>query len=116
MAVGEVFVDGGDVVIAHELAVLVVVAGREGENLVCKGHQHLGLRGEHNVAALGVRVKEGAYAYGVARGDKLLALSVVNYYGKLGVEHFEHFNAVLLVQGEEHFAVGIGAEFVALLN
>ena len=52
VAVVEIFIDGGYIAVADELAVLIVVPGREGIYLFGKGHEHLCFGCEHYVAAL----------------------------------------------------------------
>ena len=94
------FFDFGDVAIANELAVLIVMTRRERHNAMAQADEVFRLAGEHNVAAFAVPVVERADADGVARSDEAIGLGIVNNQGELGVELFEHLCALFFVEGE----------------
>ena len=79
--------DGGDVRIANERAVLVVVPGREGKDLFDEPGKVLGFARKGDGPVLGVAVVERADADGIARGDVLALLPVVEDESELGIEH-----------------------------
>lgn len=87
-------------------------AGREGHDPRNEADKVLGLAGEEHLPARVPAVKEGAYAYGVARGNELARSPVVDDERKLRVEHLEHGLAVLPPEGQQHLAVGAAFEAV----
>ena len=109
-----VFRHRGEVGVADEFAVGVVVARREGHDALAQTDEVLRLAGEEDAAVGEIAVEERADADGVARGDETVGLGVINDHGKLGIELGEHLHAVLAVEGENELAVGLGREGVAL--
>ena len=94
------FFDFGDVAVAGEFAVLIVVARRERHNAMAQADEVFRLAGEHNVAAFAVPVVERADTDGVARSDEAIGLGIVNNQGELGVELFEHLGTLFFVERE----------------
>ena len=108
--------DGGKVGVADELAAGVVVAGREGADLLAQADEVFGLAGEDDAAVIQVAVEQRADADGVPGGDEGVRLVVVDDHGELGVQFREHVQAILPVQGQDDLAVAAALEFVALLR
>ncbi len=108
--------DGGEVGVADELAAGVVVAGREGADLLAQADEVFGLAGEDDAAVVQVAVEQRADADGVPGGDEGVRLVVVDDHGELGVQLREHVQAILPVQGQDDLAVAAALEFVALLR
>ena len=104
----------GDIPVADELAVLIVMAGREGHDLVCQPHQTLGLAGKENHTGLVIAVVQRPDADGVTGRHKAAGLGVEKNQGKLSVQHGEHIHAVLLVEGQQHLAVGFADKVMGL--
>ena len=94
------FFDFGDVAVAGEFAVLIVVARRERHNAMAQADEVFRLAGKHNVAAFAVPVVERADADGVTRSDEAIGLGIVNNQGELGVELLEHLGALFFVERE----------------
>ena len=109
-----VFRHRGEVGVADEFAVGVVVTRREGHDALAQTDEVLRLAGEEDAAVGEIAVEERTDADGVARGDETVGLGVINDHGKLGIELGEHLHAVLAVEGENELAVGLGREGVAL--
>ena len=106
----------GQVEIAHELAVLIVMPGREGQDLpLDDGDEVLGLARKGDLAVRHVPVVERADADGIARGDIGTGLCVIDNAGKLRIQAGEHIRAVQFIEGQQDFAVGIGDEGIAHL-
>jgi len=107
--VGEGALGGGDV--AEEQVVgegVVVGAGVEGVGL----EEGFGLAGEEESAG-GVGVVEGFLAYAVAGEEELLFGLVPEGEGEHAAEVGGAVGAVLFVEVEDDFGVGLGAEAVA---
>ena len=104
----------GDVPVAVERPALVVVPRREGAYLPHQAHQVLGLAGEDDYTLGVVAVVQRPDADGVPGGQELPPLPVVEDAGEFRVQHLEHPRAVLLIKGQEDFAVAAAAEGVAL--
>ena len=114
--VGEVFLRRGNIGIAVKSPLIIVVSGREGADLpLCQSDEVFGFAGKEDRAVGEVPVIEGADADGVARGDVLVLLPVVEHEGKLGVEHGEHLGPVFAVKGEQDLAVAVRREGIAEL-
>src|SRR5699024_7189852 len=110
------FLRRGDVGIAVKSPLIIVVSGREGADLpLCQSDEVFGFAGKEDRAVGEVPVIEGADADGVARGDVLVRLPVVEHEGKLGVEHGEHLGPVFAVKGEQDLAVAVRREGIAEL-
>ena len=105
-----------DVAVADELAVLVVMSGRERHDLIAEGNEVLWLAGEDDHALFVIAVIERPDTDGVARGDILFRASVVKNQRKLRVKHFKHVHAVLKVQRKQNLAVRAADELVFLLE
>ena len=106
----------GEVGVADEFPVGVVVARREGADLAAKPHKVLGLAGKYDAAIVQIAVKQGADTNGVPGGNKGIPLVVINNHGKLGVQFGEHIEAVLPVQRQNDLAVAAALECVALFR
>ena len=104
--------DGCRIPVADEPAVLIVVAGREGQNSFAQAHQVLCLAGEQNGAVGIVAVVQRADADGIPGGNQLLA--VIEDHGEFRVQLPEHLHPLLLIQGQQNLAVGIAPEGIAL--
>ena len=102
--------------VADELAVGVVVARGEGADLGAQAHQVFRLAGKHDAAVGVVAVEQRADADGVPGGDELAGGAVVEDEGELRVQHGEHVQTMLVVQGQQHLAVAAALERVALLH
>ena len=106
----------GEVEIAHEPAVLIVMPGREGQDLpLDDGDEVLRLARKGDLAVRHVPVVERADADGIARGDIGTGLCVIDNTGKLRIQAGEHIRAVQLIEGQQDLAVGIGDEGIAHL-
>ena len=86
------------IVIADKLAVLIIVPGRERHNFTDKPHKVFRLGGENRLFILIKPVIKRTDTDRVARGDKLVFFTVINYKRKLRVQHFEHISAVKLIE------------------
>ena len=86
------------IVIANEFAVLIIVPGRERHNFTDKPHKVFRLGSEYRLSVLIKPVIKRTDTDRVARGDKLVFFTVVNYKRKLRVQHFEHIRAVKLIE------------------
>ena len=105
-----------DIIVADELAVLVVMSRRERHDLIAHAHQILRLAGKDDHALLVIAVVQRADTDRVSGGDELLRLAVKQDQGILRVQHFEHLHAVLLVQRQQDLTVGAAAEGIALFQ
>ena len=112
--VGADLVNCGDVAVADELSVLVVVSRREGHDRLDEPHEVFGLAREDDGPAPVVAVVERADADGVAPGDEALGLRVIDDAGELRVEQGEEVGAVFAVQRQDDLAVAVALELVAL--
>ena len=108
--------NSGQVGVADELAVCVIMPRREGADLLAQADEVFGLAGEDDAAVIQVAVEQGADADGVPGGDEGVRLVVVDDHGELGVQLGEHVQAILPVQGQDDLAVAAALEFVALLR
>ena len=88
-------IDFCDVVVADELAVLVIMSGRERQDHVAESCEVFRLAGEDDDALLVEAVVERPDADGVARSDEFARLTVVEDERKFRVEQTEHVDAVL---------------------
>ena len=111
-----VFFHCGQVRVPDEFAVRVVVARREGADLLAQPHQVLRLAGKDDGAVPVIAVVQGPDADGVPGGDEVVLLGVVNDEGKLRVQLGEHVQTVLLVQGQQDLAVAAALELIAFLR
>ena len=102
----------GNVAIAVEFPITVVMPGREGENPIHKPQQVLGLTGKHNGALNVIAIVQRTDTDGVPGGKELLLLPVIEDAGKFRVQHGEHPGAVFLIERQENLAVGIADEGV----
>ena len=102
----------GDVVVADEFPVLIVVSGREGHDLAHQPHQVLGFAGKDDDAMGVVAIVQGTNADGVTGGDVALGVSIVEDQGKLRIQTAEHICAVLLIHGQQNLTVGLADEGV----
>ena len=108
--------DGGEVGVADELAAGVIVAGREGADLLAQADEVFGLAGEDDAAVVQVAVEQRADADGVPGGDEGIRLVVIDDHGKLGVQLGKQRKAIFRVQWQNDLAVAAALEFVALLR
>ena len=104
----------GNIAVAHKLAVAVVAADGERIDLFAQPHQVFGLRRKGDAAGFAVAVEQRPDADGVPRRDEQLFAAVVENHGELGVQMFEHLQAVFIIQRQDDLAVGIRLEGVAL--
>ena len=108
--------DGGEVGVADELAAGVVVAGREGADLLAQADKVLGLAGEHDATVIQIAVEQRPDADGVPGGDEGIRLVVIDDHGELRVQLGKHRKAVFPVQRQNDLAVAAALEFVAFLR
>ena len=128
-ALGELIMDGladglqivfdhlahlGHVGIADKFPVCVIVARREGQDLVTEPHQVLRLAGKDDAAGSIIAVIQRPDADGISGGHKAIPLPVIEHHGELRVQHPEHLQPVFPVQRQEDLAVGAAFEGVAL--
>ena len=107
-------IDFCDVVVADELAVLVIMSGRERQDHVAESCEVFRLAGEDDDALLVEAVVERPDADGVARGDEFARLTVVEDERKFRVEQTEHVDAVLPPKRKQQFTVRTALEGIAL--
>ena len=106
--------NSGQVGVADEFAVLVIVARREREHVRAQADEVFRLAGEDDGAVVEISVEQRADADGVARGDERIGRGVIDDHGEFRVELCEHVRAVFLPQRQDDLAVRIGFEGVAL--
>ena len=100
-----------NVLVAVKLPAAVVMPGRKGRHLPFHdGDEVFRLARKHDLPVGQIAVVERADPDGIARGNILPAVAVIDHAGELRVEAAEHFNAVQLVEREQDLAVGIGGE------
>ena len=104
----------GNIPVAGEPAVLVVVARREGQDSVRQPPQVFRLAGKEDLAAGAVAVVQGPDADGVPGGDEAVCARVIEDEGEFRVQLTEHPHAVLPPQGQEQLTVGPAGEHVPL--
>ena len=85
--------------VADELAVLIVMSGREGHDFTADPHKVFCFAGKNDGTLFIVSVIERSDADGIAGSDKLLFLRIVQNQGKFSIQHPEHGCAVLFVKG-----------------
>ena len=103
----------GDVLVADEPPVAVIAAGGERADVLAPTHQVLQLAGKGDlVAGLGIAVEQRPDADGVPRGDQPVLAGIVEDERELGVQVAEHIQPVLVVQGQQNFAVAARLELV----
>ena len=100
-----VFGHGGQIGVAREMAVAVIVSGREGDDALREADQVFGFAGEHDFAAGQIAVKQRTDADGIAGRDQSAGAAVIEHHGELGVQHAEHFKAVFAVERQQNLAV-----------
>ena len=91
--------DRGQVRVADEFAVLVVMARREGEDVGAEADEVFRLAGEDDRAVFEISVEQRADADGVACGDEGIGRRVIDDHGELRVELCKHIRAIFLPQG-----------------
>ena len=96
--------------ITDELAVLIIVSGREGHDFTADPHKVFCFAGKNDGTLFIVSVIEWPDADGVAGGNKRLFLRIVQDQRKFRIQHPEHGRAVLLVKGQQDFAIGLALE------
>ena len=89
--------NGGDVAIAHEFALCVVMPRREGEHMLRKADEVFRLACKGDATIRQVAVKQRADADGVARGDEVPGLAVIDHERKFRIQLFKHGKAVFPV-------------------
>ena len=109
MAVG---IHCGNIIVADEFTVSVVMSGGEGEYLFHKAHQVLGFAGKYNGAGLIVAIIKRTDTDGIPSCNELLLFAVIQNAGVLGIQHGEHLHAVLKVQREQNLAITVTFEGV----
>ena len=100
--------------VADELAVLIVMSGREGHDFTADPHKVFCFAGKNDGTLFIVSVIERSDADGIAGSDKLLFLRIVQNQGKFSIQHPEHGCAVLFVKGQQDLTVRLAAECVPL--
>ena len=86
------------IIIANKFAFLIIMSGRERHYFTDEPHKVFRLGGENRLFILIKPVIKRTDTDRVARGDKLVFFTVVNYKRKLRVQHFEHIRAVKLIE------------------
>ena len=104
----------GHVPVAYEFSTLIVMPGRERHDSSHQTHQVFRLAGKENGALAVIAVVKRTDANGVTGGNKLVGLGIVEDAGKLCIQHLKHVHAILPVQREEDFAVGVALEGVGV--
>ena len=104
----------GNVAVAGEFPVLVIISRREGHDVLGEAHQVLGLTGKEDAAGVAVAVVQGTDPDGVPGGNELICGGVVEDHGKLRVQHGEHLHTVLLPERQQQFTVAAAAEGITL--
>ena len=108
--------NGGDVAITYEFALRVVMPRREGEHMLREADEVFRLARNGDAAIRQVAVKQRADADGIARGDEVPGLPVIDHKRKFRIQLFEHGKAVFPVQRQQDLAVGFALERVFLLQ
>ena len=108
--------NSGQVGVADELAVCVIMPRREGADLLAEADEVFGLAGEHDAAVIQIAVEQRPDADGVPGGDEGIRLVVIDDHGELRVQLGKHRKAVFPVQRQNDLAVAAALEFVALLR
>ena len=108
--------DGGEIGVADEFAVSIVMARREGADLFTKTNEVFGLAGEYDAAVGQIAVEQRPDADGIAGGNEGIRLVIVNDHGKLRVQLGKHPQTVLPVQRQDDLAVAAAPEGIALLR
>ena len=88
----------GRIGIGEELSVDPVMTGREGKDRFAQA--------ESPFPVFEASVIQGTDPDRVAGGDHFILFSVIENQGKLGVEGFEHFDAVFMIQRKKNLTVG----------
>ena len=96
--------------ITDELAILIIMSGREGHDFTADPHKVFCFAGKNDRTLFIVSVIEWPDADGVAGGNKRLFLRIVQDQRKFRIQHPEHGRAVLLVKGQQDFAIGLALE------
>ena len=91
------------------------MSGREGHDFAADPNKVFCFAGKNDRALFVVSVIEWPDADGIAGGNKLLFLRIVQDQGKFSIQHPEHFYAVLFVEGQQDLTVRIALELVAFL-
>ena len=89
---------------------------REGEHMLREADEVFRLARKGDAAIRQVAVKQRADADGVARGDEVPGLAVIDHERKFRIQLFKHGKAVLPVQRQQDLAVGFALERVFLLQ
>ena len=105
-----------NIVVAGELAVLIVMSGRKRHDLIAQPDKVLRLACKDDHAFFVVAVVQRANADGVARGDIFLRAPIKQDQRKFRVEHFEHIHAVLKIQRQQNLAVRAADKFILLFQ
>ncbi|MNC03055.1 hypothetical protein D3C75_504480 [compost metagenome] len=95
-----------------EFAILApeVMSGREGLDALAHRHQGLHLGGDIEVAVLVAAGIEGDDPHVVTANQIGILFGVIEDEGKDAVQIVQEGGALLLVEGEQHLAVGVGLE------
>ena len=112
--IGAYLGDMAHITVADKLAVGIIVAGREGENLLHQFHKILRLTGKHDGTGAVIAIVQRPDADGVSGGDELLLFSVIKDAGKFRVQHTEHLHTVALIHGQQHLAVAVTDEGIVI--
>ena len=111
-----VFVHHGQVVIADELTILIVVSWWKWLDFMAETHEVLRLGGECQRAVVSGAIVEGTNTDRVPRCDVVIGLCIVDDERELCVEHAEHVGTELTPERKQDLAVRIGLEGIAFLR
>ena len=111
-----VFVHHGQIVIADELTILIVVSWWKWLDFMTETHEVLRLGGKCQRAVVGGAIVEGTNTDRIPRRDVVIGLCIVDDECELCVEHTEHLGAELTPERKQDLAVRIGLEGIALLR
>ena len=103
----------GDIIIADELAILVIVSRGKRHDFIAHAHKVLRLAGKYDHAFLVVAVIERPNTDGVSGGDKLLAFAVKEDQRKFRIQQLEHLRSVFPVERQKDLAIGAALEGIS---
>ena len=103
----------GDIIIADELAVLIIMSRRERHDFIAHAYEVFRLAGKYDHAFLVVAVIERPNTDGVSGGDKLLAFAVKQDQRKFCIQQLEHLRTVFPVERQKDLAIGAALESIA---
>ena len=99
--------------VADELAILVVMSGRERHYLVCYTNHVLGFRCKNYVSFFVVSIVKRSDSYRISCGYELFLFTVIYDTGKFRIENIEHLGSEFLIQREEYLAITVALKAVS---